>query len=418
MGEKEKILLVEDNKTLAKLLAKKTKNSLNVDVDTAYTMKEAKDFIENSTKPYFLALLDLNLPDAPDGEIVDYVLLKNIEVIVLTGNLDKKTKELFAEKPIVDYVYKGNMDDVNYIFTKIDRLLKNRSYKVMIVDDSIPSRNRAKALLQSQQFQVLAAAHGEEALKYFEDSDDIRLVVTDYEMPVIDGMDLVLTLRKTYPKHLLGIIAITPNEDKSVAAKFLKHGANDFIISPFGKEEFISRVNNIVEAQENIETIAKLVNIDPMTGVLNRSYFFSEMEKYINEVSLSDESYVLGVIDIDHFRDINEKYGHDIGDNIIIKLANYLNNEAKGSDLVARVSKEEFAVGLKNVSKEEAVSWFVKMRAKIANKPIDINGKPVFITVSIGLAMGGDFTFEELFDEADSALFHAKKSGRNRVEIA
>ncbi|NLC28140.1 MAG: diguanylate cyclase response regulator, partial [Campylobacteraceae bacterium] len=88
MPQKEKILLVEDNKTLAKLLAKKTEDSLSVEVDIAYSMEEAKNFISNTEKPYFIALLDLNLPDAPDGEVVDYVLSHNIEVIVLTGNLD------------------------------------------------------------------------------------------------------------------------------------------------------------------------------------------------------------------------------------------------------------------------------------------------------------------------------------------
>ncbi|MCK9257927.1 MAG: response regulator, partial [Sulfurospirillaceae bacterium] len=144
MSKKEKILIVEDNKTLAKLLAKKTEMSLELEVDVAYTMQEAKEFVVKNDSNYFMALLDLNLPDAPDGEIVDYILSKNINVIVLTGNIDKKTKELFEQKPIVDYVFKGNMDDVNYIFSMIDRLLKNRNHKVLIVDDSIPARNNMK----------------------------------------------------------------------------------------------------------------------------------------------------------------------------------------------------------------------------------------------------------------------------------
>jgi diguanylate cyclase (GGDEF)-like protein len=414
----EKILLVEDNKALAKLLAKKTEASLGLEVDVAHSMEEATTLLRENKENYFIALLDLNLPDAPDGEIVDYVLSQNILVIVLTGNIDKKTKALFAEKPIVDYVYKGNMDDVNYIFTMIDRLRKNRHYKVMVVDDSIPSRNRTKVMLQSQQFKVLAAAHGEEALRYFEDHDDIRLVVTDYHMPVVDGMELVLNLRKTHPKHLLGIIAITSNEDESVAAKFLKHGANDFIVKPFGKEELICRVNNTIEAQEKIETIANLVNIDPMTGALNRRYFFTEMEKYMQEATQNQESYMLGIVDIDHFKSINDTYGHDVGDKVIIAVAKRLQSEAKGLDLVSRLSGEEFGVVLKNISREKAVAWFVKMRANLANEPIEIDGRTIKITVSMGLASGVDLEFEELMEQADSALFEAKRDGRNRVEIA
>jgi len=414
----EKILLVEDNKALAKLLAKKSEASLGLEVDVAHSMEEAVELLRKNKNDYFIALLDLNLPDAPDGEIVDYVLSQNILVIVLTGNIDKKTKALFAEKPIVDYVYKGNMDDVNYIFTMIDRLRKNREYKVMVVDGSIPSRNRIKAMLQSQQFKVLAAAHGEEALRYFEDNDDIKLVVTDYHMPVIDGMELVLTLRKTHPKHALGIIAITSNEDESVVAKFLKHGANDFIVKPFGKEELICRVNNTIEAQENIETIANLVNIDPMTGALNRRYFFSEMEDYMPFASENQEPYMLGIVDIDHFKSVNDTYGHDVGDKVITAVAKRLQGEAKGVDLVARLSGEEFGVVLKNIPREKAVGWFVKMRASLANEPIEVDGKTIKITVSMGLAPSMDVEFEELMEQADRALFEAKKGGRNRVEIA
>jgi len=413
----EKILLVEDNKALAKLLAKKSEASLGLEVDVAHSMEEAVELLRKNKNDYFIALLDLNLPDAPDGEIVDYVLSQNILVIVLTGNIDKKTKALFAEKPIVDYVYKGNMDDVNYIFTMIDRLRKNREYKVMVVDGSIPSRNRIKAMLQSQQFKVLAAAHGEEALRYFEDNDDIKLVVTDYHMPVIDGMELVLTLRKTHPKHALGIIAITSNEDESVVAKFLKHGANDFIVKPFGKEELICRVNNTIEAQENIETIANLVNIDPMTGALNRRYFFSEMEDYMPFASENQEPYMLGIVDIDHFKSVNDTYGHDVGDKVITAVAKRLQGEAKGVDLVARLSGEEFGVVLKNIPREKAVGWFVKMRASLANEPIEVDGKTIKITVSMGLAPSMDVEFEELMEQADRALFEAKKGGRNRVEI-
>jgi diguanylate cyclase (GGDEF)-like protein len=414
----EKILLVEDNKALAKLLAKKCEVTLNLKVDVAHSKQEAQELIEENCDDYFIALLDLNLPDAPDGEIVDYVLSYNILVIVLTGNIDKKTKALFAEKPIVDYVYKGNMDDVNYIFSMVDRLRKNRQYKVMVVDPSIASRNRTKAILASQQFKVLAAAHGEEALGYFEDNDDISLVVTNYKMPVIDGMELVLELRKKHSKQNLGIIAVTSDSDEGVVAKFLKHGANDFIINPFSKEELICRVNNIIEAQENIQTIANLSNIDPLTGTLNRICFFDQLDQYISEANKTNEPYMLGIINIDHFKKINDKYGHNIGDKVIALIAKKLKDESKGSDLVGRLGGEEFGVVLRNISKEKAVAWFVKMRAKIANEPVVVDKTPINVTVSMGLANRADVEFEEFIDLAEEALIEAKKAGKNRVEIA
>jgi diguanylate cyclase (GGDEF)-like protein len=414
---REKILLVEDNRALAKLLAKKTENSLGMQVDVAHSMEEAKTLLEESDA-YFIALLDLNLPDAPDGEIVDYVLSLGVLVIVLTGNIDKKTKALFAEKDIVDYVFKSNMDDVNYIFTMIDRLRKNQAYKVLVVDSAIPSRNRTKVLLQSQQFKVLAAAHGEEALGYFEQHEDIKLVVTEYQMPVIDGMELVLELRKGYSKHQLGIIAIASSEDESAAAKFLKHGANDFIIKPFGKEELVCRVNNLIEAQENVKTIAALVNTDALTGTLDRRFFFEQAARYMEEASEKEEPYALGVTDVDHFKTINDVHGQAIGDKVIAALGQLLRNEAKGLDFVTRLSGEQFGVMLKNISKERAVAWFVKMRARIGAEGVVVQNQPISLTVSIGVAFGEEeAVLEELLDKADGALYQAKKEGRNRVEI-
>ncbi|NLN00051.1 MAG: response regulator [Campylobacteraceae bacterium] len=413
MSKKEKILIVEDNKTLAKLLAKKTEMSLELEVDVAYTVQEAKEFVVKNDSNYFMALLDLNLPDAPDGEIVDYILSKNINVIVLTGNIDKKTKELFEQKPIVDYVFKGNMDDVNYIFSMIDRLLKNRNHKVLIVDDSIPARNNMKTILQSQQFNILVAAHGEEALRYFEDHKDISLVVSDYKMPVIDGVELLLTLRKEYSKHSLGVIALIPPKEEGVAARFLKYGANDFIVTPFSKEEFICRVNNTVEAMENIKLVSNFDTLDPLTNLLNRKTFFSKAKEKVSELASSAELLNLGLIEIDDFSSLEKELNND-AQNIVKEIARVIKNSTKGSDIVARIGNEEFAIFLNEYSKEEVVTWFVKTRALIANSKI-FNKK---ITLSIGLGFGNDLSFDELLDEADSALYHAKKLGGNRVEIS
>lgn len=415
----ERILLVEDNKTLAKLLAKKMENSIGVSVDVAYSMQEAQAFILGG-RNYFLALLDLNLPDAPDGEIVDYVLSKDILVIVLTGNIDEKTKQTFINKDIVDYVYKSNMNDVNYIFTTIDRLYKNRNFKVMIVDDAMMVRNEAKKMLESQQFgKVFAAAHGEEALGYFEDHPDIKLVLTDYNMPVIDGLELTMKLREKYTKNELGIIAITGStEEEQLASTFLKTGANDFVTKPFKKEELICRVNALVEALENIEIIGNMANTDFMTGAYNRRYFFDAAQKYLKDALYNNEMYAVAMLDIDFFKKVNDTYGHDAGDLVIKKLAKFLKDETKGADVVARFGGEEFCVLLKNVSKEDAVTKFVHLRSKIASSSLLYKDQQIKFTVSIGITFGqDDVELAELLEEADDALYNAKENGRNRVEI-
>ena len=118
---REKILIVEDNKALSKLIVKKMEAHLDFDVDVAHTFKDALEFAEKN-KNYFLALLDLNLPDAPNGEVVDMILEHKIPSIVLTGSMEPEIRAKIIQKNIIDYVYKGNIDDVNYIFTLIERL--------------------------------------------------------------------------------------------------------------------------------------------------------------------------------------------------------------------------------------------------------------------------------------------------------
>lgn len=413
----EKILVVEDNKALSKLIAKKISQNIDFEVDVAHSLKEAQILVGKDSG-YFIALLDLNLPDAPDGEVVDYMISKKIPSIVLTANVDAKTRENILKKDVIDYVYKGNMDDVNYIFTLIERLSKNREYKVMIVDDSITMRNEMKRTLEAQMYKVLSAAHGEEALNYIEDNPDVRLVLTDYNMPVIDGFELTKRLREEYSKIQMSIIAITASDDPMISAKFLKIGANDFINKPFTKEELVCRVNNAIESLEYIETISDMANTDFLTGARNRRSFFKEVTEYVEEAREVGESFAVAMIDIDHFKNINDKYGHDVGDKAIKELVKIIQDNIKGSDIVARFGGEEFCVLLKDIDKNSAVELFVRLRLKISKNQLHVKDEVVNYTVSIGVAFDNDESIEEIINQADMALYNAKNGGRNRVEIS
>ena len=416
--EKNKILIVEDNKALAKLIAKKMEDKVEMDIDVAHTMAEAQAFLNNS-KDYFIALLDLNLPDAPNGEIVDYVISKGLPSIVLTGSIDDATRESFIHKDIVDYVYKGNMDDINYIFQIINRLSKNRQYKVMVVEDSAPFRNSLKKILTSLQFHVFTAAHGEEAMSYFADNPDIRLVVCDYRMPVKDGLEVLKEIRAVGDKNQIGVLMMTSPSENVNGAIFLKNGANDFIAKPFVKEELICRVNNLIEAMENINQIADFANKDFLTGVYNRRYFYDNMNEYVAYAEERAEPYAVAMLDIDHFKEINDACGHDSGDRVLKTLAKKLIDETKNGDLIARFGGEEFCIVLKNVSNEEAVKFFVNLRANIASCNVQLKKEQKNFTVSIGVAFSrSDYKLDELLELADEALYRAKENGRNRVEIA
>ena len=416
--EKNKILIVEDNKALAKLIAKKMEDKVEMDIDIAHSLAEAQAFLTDP-KEYFIALLDLNLPDAPNGEVVDYVISKGLPSIVLTGSMDEATRESFIHKDIVDYVYKGNMDDINYIFRIINRLSKNRQYKVMVVEDSAPFRSALKKILTSLQFQVFTAAHGEEAMNYFTDNPDIKLALCDYRMPVKDGLEVLKEIRAAGDKNQIGVLMMTSPSENVNGAIFLKNGANDFIAKPFVKEELICRVNNTIEAMENINQIADFANKDFLTGVYNRRYFYENMNEYVAYAEEHMEPYVVAMLDIDHFKKINDTHGHNSGDKVLKTLAKKLIDETKGDDLIARFGGEEFCIILKDISNEDAVKFFVNLRANIANCKVQLKKEQISFTVSIGVAFSrSDYRLDELLELADEALYRAKENGRNRVEIA
>ncbi len=410
----ERILVVEDNKALANLMTKKLKDSLHFEVDVAYKLSEAKLFLHKYQ--YFVTLLDINLPDAPNGEVVDYVLEKGQHAIVLSGNIDKEFRKKMLQKNIIDYVNKGGIDDINYIISTIERLYKNQKHKVLVVDDSMVFRKQMEGFLTNLFYKVYTVAHGEEALGMLQAHPEISLIITDYNMPVMNGLELVHEVRRDKTKNDLCIIAISGNNDEEVNALFLKYGANDYIKKPFSKEEFSCRVNNSVEALENIHIITNHANRDYLTGLYNRRYFYESMEAYMQECADSAEKFAVAIIDIDHFKKINDNFGHDVGDKIIIHLADILRSGTSHRDLVSRFGGEEFCVVLKNINRYSANDIFERIRQEVEESSLQTpDGEFVKFTVSIGATIHGEDTLHDTINTADMMLYKAKNSGRNQV---
>lgn len=410
----DRILLVDDNKTLSKLISLKVKSELNAQIDVAYSLAEAELLTQNNR--YTLAILDLNLPDAPNGEVVDAILKKKIPSIVLTGSVDKAFRASMMKKEIIDYVHKGGIEDIDYVIDIIKRLFKNRRHKIMVVDDSSVFRNQMKKMVENLFFQVFALAHGEEALFILEENPDIKIVITDYNMPVMDGLELTKAIRKKYTKNQLSIFVLSSTDDSDVSAMFLKRGATDYINKPFSKEELSCRINNAIEALENIDTITNFTSRDFLTGLYNRRYFFSTVEPYFTEAAALDEGFVTAMIDIDHFKNINDTYGHDIGDKVIVHFSEILRSNVQHHDIVSRFGGEEFCVLLKGNTKEEAATVFERIIQTVATTPLLLeDGREIVFTISIGVALYCENTLSETINEADQKLYEAKKSGRNRI---
>ncbi|MDA3908341.1 MAG: diguanylate cyclase, partial [Sulfurimonas sp.] len=191
-----------------------------------------------------------------------------------------------------------------------------------------------------------------EALKILEKNKNISLVLTDYEMPNMDGLELTFRLRKKYKKDQLGIIAISIVEEQNIISKFLKIGANDFINKKFTHNEIVTRINANLELLDLFGQIKDMANKDFLTGAYNRRYFFDTGNYIYTKSKRNKTPLAVAMIDIDKFKNINDKYGHDTGDVAIQETTKILNNNLRASDLMARFGGEEFCVLLEDITFE------------------------------------------------------------------
>ncbi|MCW8895752.1 MAG: response regulator [Sulfurimonas sp.] len=411
-----RILIVEDNKTLAKLIAKKIKSELEFEVDIAFSLSEAKLFLKRYK--YFLTLVDLNLPDAPNGEIVDYVLKTDNRAIILSASVDKELRKQLLQKNIIGYINKNGVNDINYAVNIIKRLQKNQNHKILVVDSSMIVRKYMKELLENLLFKVITVAHGEEAINILKSNPDISLILTDYKMPVMNGLELTSAIRKTHNKNDISIIAISSSEDDYINAQFLKEGANDYIKKPFSKEEFSCRINNAIEALENIHIVTNHSKRDYLTGLYNRRYFFEVTNDYMAQTQESGEKFTVAIITIDGFSAITNAGGSEKINKVAIDASEVLRANINHHDILAKLNIDEFCVVLKNTNYDSAINILERLRRKASSSSIHISDDQVVkYTISIGAALSKYDTFDEILEQADMMLYNAKLKGTNQIML-
>lgn len=413
----ERVLIVEDNKVLSKIMSNKIVSTLDFPCDTAPTLKDVEGFIKKNKNQYFAAVLDLNLPDAKGEKVVDYVLAQKIPSIIFTGEFNEEVRKKMLKKNIVDYVIKETVHDIDFVVRTIHRIYKNQFIKVLVVDDSALLRKVIRRLLQAHRYQVNEAANGKEALEKLKENPATKLIITDYQMPVMNGFDLVTQVRKNYKQDQLAIIGISAHGSGILSAKFLKKGANDFITKPFVNEEFHCRINQNIEILEHIEAVREASNRDYLTSLCNRRYFFELGSILFKNARKENLMITTAMIDIDHFKNINDTYGHLAGDMALQQVSSLLNQHFKKSDIVSRFGGEEFCILSSEIKKEKVQKTFENLRKSIEKTKIKTDEADFNITVSIGITTQTCRTLDETINHADKLLYRAKMEGRNRVVI-
>ena len=248
MPENRHVLVVEDSRVQAKIISQHIAAATPFPVVVAHTLAEAEEAMASRRDSVFVAVLDRNLPDDPDGRIVPLAAALGIPAVVMTASFSEDVRRQLLEQNVVDYFVK-NYSEMEAMERLLERLYKNQFVRALVADDSRLFRHRLTGMLKTLNIEALEAEDGTQALEILGRNPDVSLLVTDYNMPNLDGFGLIEEIRQTRPKDKLAIIGISA-EGGGQTVRFLKVGANDFLVKPVQVEEFTCRVNQQLDMLE------------------------------------------------------------------------------------------------------------------------------------------------------------------------
>ena len=408
------ILVVEDSPMVLKVLKQFIAQHDDLKPQFAETLGQATELIARATTPFFACLADLGLPDAPNGEIVEFSLAKKIPTIVLTGSYNEENRNSLLARGVVDYVVKESRFAYEYAVKLLVRLSKNEATHVLVTDDSITARAHLKKLLKTHLFKVSEAKDGKEAIAMLEKNTDIKLLITDFNMPIMDGIELTKHVRRKMGNNKLIIIALSSESDRYLSARFIKNGASDFLKKPFIHEEFYCRIMHNLEERELLEKVQDYADRDHLTDLYNRRYFNKKAEEMIAENTKLGTTMSLCIMAIDNFNNINDDLGHDCGDHLLIEFSKSLTTNI-GMFVASRYGGGEFAVLMPKFTAEKAARFTDEFRDFTSTQPIAYKDQKIEITLSAGICEIANGNFDAAIESSYQSLRKAKKQGQNCV---
>ncbi len=301
----------------------------------------------------------------------------------------------------------------------------NKKKTILVIDDEVINIDILLDLLDDR-YDVIPALSASQALEILEKSS-INLILLDIVMPNIDGYELCKRLKDAKNTKYIPVVFITANTTESSIEQAFEVGGVDYVTKPFKPKELLARVDTHLKMQELINDLRKsqeelklLASIDPMTKLYNRRYF-AEISKHVVSLSKREKTITtIIMIDIDKFKNINDTYGHEVGDKVIIYLSKKLKELTRESDVVCRYGGEEFVILLPETSTEGATIIANKIREEIQSLYLIVEkNQKIKYTISLGISQVKiyDKNIESALRRSDDALYKAKNNGRNQVCI-
>ena len=298
--------------------------------------------------------------------------------------------------------------------------------KILIADDDVTSRLVLAGVLKKHGHEVVVTVDGAEAWAALQRPDAPKLVILDWEMPGLAGVDVCRRARTSESDQPPYIILLTSRDQKTDIVTGLEAGADDYLAKPFDPGELLARVGvgrRLVELQARLNeahiALAHEAMHDALTGVLNRRAFAAALSRELSRKRRHQNVLAVGICDIDHFKRINDTYGHQVGDEVLCGLVRLVGSDLRKHDVLGRHGGDEFVLLTEQAREDGPDTLYERLRATVANSPIPTAAGDIPITISFGvkLAAAGD-TEAELLAAADRALYQAKVRGRNQVRLA
>jgi diguanylate cyclase (GGDEF)-like protein len=299
--------------------------------------------------------------------------------------------------------------------------------KVLVAEDEPVLRCALESLLTDWGYEVVMTRDGNEACRLLCGAGDCDMAVLDWLMPGMDGLQVCREVRRSSLKQYVYLLLLTVKDQREDIVEGLEAGADDYLIKPFDAHELRARLKagqRIIDLQTELiaarEALRHQATHDALTGLWNRAAIRDMLKRELARSQRERQPVGVALADIDHFKQINDAYGHLSGDAVLQQTAWRLGESLRPYDAVGRYGGEEFLVLLPGCGLEDAANLGERLRQSVCSTPVNLHGMSVPVTISLGITAGlgtDPEDFALLVDAADRALYRSTRNGRNRVEV-
>ena len=297
--------------------------------------------------------------------------------------------------------------------------------RILVVDDNQDNIEIIATRLRYRGYEILEAGDGEQALALVREAAP-DLILLDVMLPDIDGYEISRRIKGADDLPFIPIILVTARDSTQDKVAGLDAGADDYLTKPINFPELEARVRSMLrikrlqdELEEKNKELERLSISDGLTGLFNHRHIHGLLAEEFERVARTNDCMSVAMFDLDHFKSVNDTYGHQAGDRVLVELADILRDVARDVDRLGRYGGEEFMALLPETCIDDAAVFVERVRREVARRPFDVGGdEPLHMTLSAGVATYPHETIrdvESLVRLADQALYTAKETGRNRV---